>query len=69
MLHVLCGAAYSNAPCIVNGKCSKHYSKRFCKVTTINEHGFVAYRHNNDPTKTVTINGFMSNNFCIVPYH
>ena len=55
MLHGPCGNAYPNAPCMVNGKCSKHYPKKFCSETTIDEDGFVSYRRRDDPSKRVTL--------------
>lgn len=69
MLHGPCGEGYQNAPCMVNGKCSKHYPKTFCEVTTIDDDGFVSYRHKNDPTKRITINGFTFDNRWVVPHH
>ncbi|XP_028106546.1 uncharacterized protein LOC114305630 [Camellia sinensis] len=43
MIHGPCGSANPNAPCMVNGKCSKHYPKNFCSETSIDENGFAIY--------------------------
>ncbi|XP_071919007.1 uncharacterized protein [Coffea arabica] len=69
MLHGPCGNAYPNAPCMVNGKCPKHYPKKFCSETTIDEDGFVSYRRRDDPSKRVTINGFIFDNRWVVSYN
>ena len=69
MLHGPCGDTYPNAPCMVNGKCSKHYPKKFCSETTIDEDGFVSYRRRDDPSKRVTINGFTFDNRWVVSYN
>ena len=47
MLHGPCGYQNINAPCMVNGKCSKGYPKPFVSGTTITENGFVVYRRRN----------------------
>ena len=37
MMHGPCGAAYPNAPCMVDGKCSKRFPRQFCEETTLDE--------------------------------
>ena len=59
ILHGPCGNTYQNAPCIVNGKYSKHYPKILCNETTIDENEFLSYKHQDDPSKRVIINDFI----------
>ena len=68
MLHGPCGNEKPNAPCMVNGKCSKHYPKEFNDQTIYGENGFPQYaRPNNE--RTVTKNGHVYDNQNVVPYN
>ncbi|KAK4381612.1 hypothetical protein Sango_2950900 [Sesamum angolense] len=69
MVHGPCGPHNRNAPCMVDGKCSKHYPKKFSNQTTIDEDGFVSYWRRNKPSNTVTINRVEIDNRWIVPYN
>ncbi|KAJ2921310.1 hypothetical protein H1R20_g15783, partial [Candolleomyces eurysporus] len=40
MVHGPCGAANPNAPCMVNGKCSKRFPQEFNEETTMGENGY-----------------------------
>ncbi|RXW16701.1 hypothetical protein EST38_g9156 [Candolleomyces aberdarensis] len=40
MVHGPCGAANPNAPCMVNGKCSKCFPQEFNEETTMGENGY-----------------------------
>ena len=44
MMHDPCGASNFNALCMFNGKCSKHYPKKFYRYTTIDNDCFLVYR-------------------------
>ncbi|KAK4404429.1 hypothetical protein Sango_0811500 [Sesamum angolense] len=52
MVHRPCGPHNPNAPCLVDGKCSKHYPKKSSNQTTVDEDGFVSYRRRNNPKIT-----------------
>ncbi|XP_051141165.1 uncharacterized protein LOC127258388 [Andrographis paniculata] len=69
MVHGPCGVYNLNAPCMVDGKCSKHYPKKFYPHTTIDKNGFVSYRYRCDPSKTFSVNGVKMDNRWIFPYN
>ncbi|XP_028107811.1 uncharacterized protein LOC114306727 [Camellia sinensis] len=68
MIRGPCGSANPNAPCMVNGKCSKHYLKNFCSETSIDENGFAIYRRR-DTKKKYMVNGFEIDNRWVIPYN
>ncbi|GJU76825.1 hypothetical protein Tco_1273895 [Tanacetum coccineum] len=45
MLHGPCGKDGRYAPCITEGKCSKHYPKQFYTKIVLDEDGYPIYRH------------------------
>ncbi|KAF7820696.1 uncharacterized protein G2W53_026151 [Senna tora] len=44
MMHGPCGASTSTSLCMINGKCSKHFSKKFSDRTTFDDDGYAKYR-------------------------
>jgi hypothetical protein len=44
MMHGPCGAAHPNAPCMVDGRCTKNYPKSFQSTTTQAKDGYPVYR-------------------------
>ena len=68
MMHGPYGSANSKSPCMMNGKCTKHFPKRFYEETTIDEEGFPVYRRRNDG-KTIEKNGILLDNRYVVPYN
>ena len=44
MIHNPCGEHNPDAPCMVDGKCSKHYAKEFRSVSVDTEDGYPEYR-------------------------
>src|SRR3989442_12085522 len=56
MLHGPCGRARLNSPCMQDGKCTKHFPKRFNSTTTIDEDGYPVYMRR-DNGKTIKKNG------------
>jgi hypothetical protein len=68
MLHGPCGAAHLNAPCMVDGVCSKRYPRPFEAETCENADGYPVYRRREDGRTTVK-NGFVFDNSRVVPYN
>ena len=68
MLHGPCGDAKPEAPCMVNGKCSKHYPKEFSETTTVGENGYPQYARPNNG-RTFEKRGFVYDNRWVVPYN
>ena len=69
MMHGPCGPEFPNAPCMVNGKCSKHYPKDFCAETSLGEDGYSEYAR---PDNGRTYNnpcGKIFDNSNVVPYN
>lgn len=68
MVHGPCGLLNPNAPCMVNGKCSKGYPKQFQSQTTIDNHAYPRYNRPDDG-KSYEVGGHMLDNRWIVPYN
>lgn len=69
MIHGPCGPYNTNAPCMVNGVCSKKYPKAFCPETVINENSYPLYRRrHNGPTIQRGNNNLIIDNHWVVPY-
>jgi len=56
------------APCIKDGKCTKHYPKQFQSETVLNSKGYPSYAHPNNGC-AYEVHNFMANNRWIVPYN
>lgn len=61
MVHGPCGSEYPNAPCMINGKCSKGYPKHFCESTIIGNDSYPTYRRR-DNGRVFEKNGFCYDN-------
>lgn len=68
MLHGPCGDVKPNAPCMVNGQCSKRYPKEFAPVTIFGENGYPQYARPNNG-RTIQKNGFTYDNRHVVLYN
>ncbi|KAF7839544.1 DNA helicase PIF1, ATP-dependent [Senna tora] len=44
LIHGTCGASRLTSPCIMNGKCTKHFPKKFTDRTLFDEDGYAKYR-------------------------
>ena len=68
MIHGPCGLDKPHAPCMENGKCTKHYRKAFAETTTMDEHGYPIYRRRNNG-KSYKVKGHDVDNRDVVPYN
>ncbi|KAF7841731.1 uncharacterized protein G2W53_004029 [Senna tora] len=68
MIHGPCGASRKSSPCMVNGKCSKHFPKKFTDKTSFDEDGYCKYRRRNTGNVVVK-NGVELDNRFVVPYN
>jgi hypothetical protein len=44
MMHGPCGREYPNCPCMLDGKCSKKFPKKFSPASTLDSNGYPVYR-------------------------
>ena len=68
MIHGPCGILNKKSPCMVNGKCGKHYPKRFHDKTSIDEDGFPIYMRRNGG-RYILKNGSQLDSRYVVPYN
>ncbi|XP_048503029.2 uncharacterized protein LOC104884879 [Beta vulgaris subsp. vulgaris] len=66
MLHDPCGSSNTNAPCMDQNKCRKHFPKRFIDETKVDEEGYPVYRRRDNGT-SVEKNGVHLDNRFVVP--
>ncbi|KAK4594131.1 hypothetical protein RGQ29_017994 [Quercus rubra] len=68
MVHGPCGSINSRASCMIENNCSKHFPKKFCPQTTVDEDGFPIYRRRNNG-RFVERNEVKLDNRFIVPHN
>ncbi|KAK9725314.1 hypothetical protein RND81_05G136000 [Saponaria officinalis] len=68
MIHGPCGNANKKATCMSEGKCTKHYPKRFYCESTLDDDGFPIYRKR-DNGRNVVKNGIKFDNRDIYQAH
>ncbi|XP_031111921.1 uncharacterized protein LOC116015896 [Ipomoea triloba] len=68
MVHGPCGIARRNSPCMVNGKCSKHFPKRFVAESGFDQDGYPIYMCWDDG-RTVKKNGIELDSRYVVPHN
>ncbi|KAF7839564.1 uncharacterized protein G2W53_008046 [Senna tora] len=66
MIHGPCGASNYNSPCMVDGRYSKNFPKKFVDRTTVDENGYPLYRRRDDG-RTIEKNGINLDNRFVVP--
>ena len=69
MMHGPCSDEHSDAPYIVEGKCSKHYPKDFCSKTCFEQDDYPEYaRYENGRTYT-NHKDHTFDNCSVIPYN
>ena len=68
MIHGPCGDLNPTSPCMIDGKCTKHYPREFVTTTTTNKHGYPLYRRRDDKKTIKKKRGIIDNRW-IVPYN
>lgn len=68
MVHGPCGPEAPNAPCMVDGKCSKGFPKPFQDTSIVNSAGRIEYMRRNDG-RAYEVRGMLRDNRSIVPYN
>ena len=68
MVHGPCGTFNPSAPCMEDGRCTKHFPKSFQEQTVFDKDGYPLYRRRNNGT-TYEVHGHQVDNRWIVPYN
>jgi len=68
MIHGPCGAANTNFPCMLEGKCSKQYPKKHQDITKVGKDGYPIYRRRMTEDY-IEKGGFKCDNGYVVPYN
>ncbi|XP_021975067.1 uncharacterized protein LOC110870171 [Helianthus annuus] len=68
MIHGPCGVENMNCPCMIDGKCSKNFPKKFRESTCIDGDGFPVYRRRNNGV-FIEKSDVKLDNRSVVPYN
>ncbi|CAA0830225.1 Unknown protein, partial [Striga hermonthica] len=68
MIHGLCGLAKKDSSCMVDGKCTKSFPKKFVESTTVDEEGYPRYRRR-DNGSSPEKNSIVVHNGFVVPHN
>ncbi|OMO52744.1 DNA helicase PIF1, ATP-dependent [Corchorus olitorius] len=68
MMHGPCGLAKTNAPCMSEGKCKKHFPKQFQTETKVDDSGYILYRRRDLPFSAKKGSILLDNRF-VVPHN
>ncbi|XP_016192896.1 uncharacterized protein LOC107633811 [Arachis ipaensis] len=68
MMHGPCGNIRKYSPCMENGKCVRHFPKKFVNNTTIDKDGYPVYKRR-DNGKTISKCGVELDNHYVVPHN
>ncbi|XP_019240815.1 PREDICTED: uncharacterized protein LOC109220798 [Nicotiana attenuata] len=68
MMHGPCGSARKSSPCMRNGRCTKHFPKKFVQNTTTDEDGYPVYKRR-DNGRTINKEGIDLDNRYVVPHN
>ncbi|KAF7839626.1 uncharacterized protein G2W53_008108 [Senna tora] len=68
MIHGPCGPSRKSSPCMIDGRCSKHFPKKFNERTSFDDVGYCKYRRR-DTGNVVIKNGVDLDNRFVVHYN
>lgn len=68
MIHGPCGDQNISSPCMLNGKCTKYFPKRFVDSTIIDADGYPVYRRRDNGVTIQKGESFVDNRY-VVPYN
>nr|XP_043611489.1 uncharacterized protein LOC122583120 [Erigeron canadensis] len=68
MMHGPCRVDNPDCPCLVKGKCTKNFSKKWKDETAVDSEGYPVYRRRNNGN-TIEKNGKTLDNGMVVPYN
>ncbi|XP_031096995.1 uncharacterized protein LOC116001246 [Ipomoea triloba] len=68
MMHGPCGSCRKNSPCMVNGRCSKFFPKKYVTTSVLDRDGYPIYRRR-DNGRTIKKNGIDLDNRYVVPHN
>ena len=68
MMHGPCGSANYASPCMDNGKCTKHFPKRFNNETTLDGDGYPLYKRQENG-ESIEKGGTLLDHRYVVPYN
>jgi len=68
MIHGPCGPQNQQSPCMMNGRCTKHFPKKFVDATVIDDEGYPVYRRRDNGVYIEKGKSFVDNRN-VVPYN
>ena len=68
MMHGPCGKSNPKSSCMENGRCTKHYPKKFSERTILDKDGYPVYRRPDD-NRSVDKGGIALHNGFVVPHN
>jgi len=68
MIHGPCGPQNLQSPCMMNGKCTKHFPKKFVDATIIDDEGYPVYKRRDNGVYIEKGKSFVDNRN-VVPYN
>ncbi|XP_074376909.1 uncharacterized protein LOC141718427 [Apium graveolens] len=68
MIHGPCGLRNTKSPCMKDGKCTKHFPKKYCRETYFDQPGFPIYKRRNTGLSVMKGSCVLDNQW-VVPYN